>query len=111
MQISGAVFSMIHPAGHRTAVKLGHLHRPCGQMLVPVVELTGVGAEHPLDSRPRREEVGDDFPVGALHARETQQRMLAPVGQLPHDRGDVLVERDLPVDSADIVGMGDLVVA
>ena len=99
----------LDPVGDWPAVALGHGHGRRGQVLVAVVELSGAGAQHPLDAHPGREEVGHDLPVGALHAPEPQHRMPAPLGQLPHDRGDVLVQRDRPIDDVDVGRVGGLV--
>ena len=97
--------------GDRSVVELSHLHRARGQMLVAVVELSRAGAQHPLDAHARGKEVGDDFAVSALHAPEAKQRMLTSLGQLPHDRGDVLVQRDRAIDGVDVGRMRGLVVA
>jgi hypothetical protein len=74
---------------------------PARFLLIGLVNQICVAPQQSCDSGARSEDVGDD--LGALHPLEDKKRRAPLRGERPHDRGDLLVGRNLFTDLENIL--------
>ena len=86
-------------------VSTSRIGRACGACWYASCSWPRLAAEPAGDPRPRGEQVRHQRRAPAVDVVAPDDRPLAPRGQLPHQRGDVLVGRDPLVDDEHVLGV------